>query len=150
MVLNVRLGSSDSPAQTRPSSVISPTQPVQSHYHHSMGIANFRLQGYWIVACFPPLLAVLAKIVNLCPIRPARSDYTYSHNRPEHVFAGTSMATTTVLHEPRLDTILMVENQVQKARSYPTKRSCGRSFPGRYSTRPSTEYWTIWKAPTRF
>src|SRR6266480_5706784 len=39
------------------------------------------------------------------------------------------MATTTVLHEPRLDTILMVEREIQKAKSYPTKKELWQSLP---------------------
>src|SRR5207302_2037407 len=39
------------------------------------------------------------------------------------------MATTTVLHEPRLDTILMVEREIQRARSYPTKKELWQSLP---------------------
>ncbi len=40
-----------------------------------------------------------------------------------------SMGTTTVLHEPRLDTILMVEREIQKAKSYPTKKELWQSLP---------------------
>ena len=39
------------------------------------------------------------------------------------------MATTTVLHEPRLDTILMVEKQIQAAKSYPTKKGLWQKLP---------------------
>src|SRR5437773_8240991 len=39
------------------------------------------------------------------------------------------MATTTVLHEPRLDTILMVEREIQRAKSYPTKKELWQSLP---------------------
>ena len=39
------------------------------------------------------------------------------------------MAITTVLHEPRLNTILMVENQIQKAKSYRTKKELWLSLP---------------------
>ena len=39
------------------------------------------------------------------------------------------MATTTVLHEPRLDTILMVEKEIQKARSYPNKKELWQTLP---------------------
>ncbi len=39
------------------------------------------------------------------------------------------MATTTVLHEPRLDTILMVERAIQRARSYPTRKELWLSLP---------------------
>jgi hypothetical protein len=39
------------------------------------------------------------------------------------------MGTTTVLHEPRLDTILMVEREIQKAKSYPTKKELWQSLP---------------------
>ncbi len=37
--------------------------------------------------------------------------------------------TITVLHEPRLDTILMVEKTILKARSYPTKKELWQSLP---------------------
>ncbi len=37
--------------------------------------------------------------------------------------------TITVLHEPRLDTILMVEKAILKARSYPTKKELWQSLP---------------------
>lgn len=36
---------------------------------------------------------------------------------------------TTVLHEPRLDTILMVEREIQKAKSYPTKKELWQHLP---------------------
>ena len=36
---------------------------------------------------------------------------------------------TTVLHEPRLDTILMVEGAILRARSYPTKKELWLSLP---------------------
>jgi hypothetical protein len=39
------------------------------------------------------------------------------------------MATTIVLHEPRLDTILMVEKQIQAAKSYPTKKELWQKLP---------------------
>ncbi|HZY47054.1 MAG TPA: hypothetical protein VFE96_04580 [Candidatus Bathyarchaeia archaeon] len=39
------------------------------------------------------------------------------------------MATTTILHEPRLDTILMVEGAIQKEKSYPTKKELWQSLP---------------------
>ncbi len=39
------------------------------------------------------------------------------------------MGTTTILHEPRLDTILMVEREIQKARSYPTKKELWQKLP---------------------
>ena len=39
------------------------------------------------------------------------------------------MATTTILHEPRLDTILMVEKQIQIAKSYPTKKELWQKLP---------------------
>ena len=39
------------------------------------------------------------------------------------------MATTTVLHEPRLDTILMVEKEIQRARSYPNKKELWQTLP---------------------
>ncbi len=39
------------------------------------------------------------------------------------------MATTTVLHEPRLDTILMVEREIQRSKSYSTKKELWQSLP---------------------
>ncbi len=39
------------------------------------------------------------------------------------------MATTVVLHEPRLDTILMVEREIQRAKSYPNKKELWQSLP---------------------
>ncbi len=36
---------------------------------------------------------------------------------------------TTVLHEPRLDTILMVERSILTAKSYPTKKELWQSLP---------------------
>src|SRR2546426_222299 len=41
---------------------------------------------------------------------------------------GRRMA-TTVIHEPRLDTILMVERAILQARSYPTKKELWQSLP---------------------
>ena len=37
--------------------------------------------------------------------------------------------TITVLHEPRLDTILMVERAILGAKSYPTKKELWQSLP---------------------
>lgn len=34
-----------------------------------------------------------------------------------------------VLHEPQLDTILMVENAIREAKSYPTKKELLKSLP---------------------
>ena len=42
---------------------------------------------------------------------------------------GKGVGTTTVLHEPRLDTILMVEKAIQRARSYPTRKELWLSLP---------------------
>ena len=39
------------------------------------------------------------------------------------------MATLTVLHEPRLDTILMVERAILKAKSYSTRKELWMSLP---------------------
>jgi len=36
---------------------------------------------------------------------------------------------TTVLHEPRLDTILMVEKSILTAKSYPTRKELWESLP---------------------
>ncbi len=36
---------------------------------------------------------------------------------------------TKVLHEPKLDTILMVEQAIKKAETYPTRRSLWKSLP---------------------
>jgi len=37
--------------------------------------------------------------------------------------------TTKVIHEPQLDTILMVEQTIREAKSYPTKKSLLQSLP---------------------
>jgi len=37
--------------------------------------------------------------------------------------------TTKVIHEPQLDTILMVEKALREAKSYPTKRELLESLP---------------------
>ena len=34
-----------------------------------------------------------------------------------------------ILHEPQLDTILMVENAIREAKTYPTRRELLRSLP---------------------
>jgi DNA-binding transcriptional regulator YhcF (GntR family) len=34
-----------------------------------------------------------------------------------------------VLHEPQLDTIMMVENTIREAKTYPTKRELVKSLP---------------------
>lgn len=39
------------------------------------------------------------------------------------------MAKTTVLHEPQLNTILMVENAIKEAESYPTRKELWGSLP---------------------
>ena len=39
------------------------------------------------------------------------------------------MLGTTVLHEPRLDTILMVEKSILTAKSYPTRKELWESLP---------------------
>ncbi len=36
---------------------------------------------------------------------------------------------TTILHQPTLKTILMIENQIRKRRSYPTKKELWESLP---------------------
>ncbi len=36
---------------------------------------------------------------------------------------------TTIIHEPRLDTVLMVETAILQARSYPTKKELWQSLP---------------------
>jgi mannose/fructose/N-acetylgalactosamine-specific phosphotransferase system component IIB len=36
---------------------------------------------------------------------------------------------TKVIHEPQLDTILMVEQAIKEAKSYPTKKSLLQSLP---------------------
>lgn len=36
---------------------------------------------------------------------------------------------TTIIHEPRLDTILMVERAILQAHSYPTKKELWQSLP---------------------
>jgi hypothetical protein len=37
--------------------------------------------------------------------------------------------TTKVIHEPQLDTILMVEKAIKESESYPTKKTLLRSLP---------------------
>ena len=37
--------------------------------------------------------------------------------------------TQKILHEPQLDTILMVENTIRKAKTYPTKKAVLKSLP---------------------
>ena len=37
--------------------------------------------------------------------------------------------TTKVIHEPQLDTILMVEKAIREAKSYPTKKELLKSLP---------------------
>jgi hypothetical protein len=37
--------------------------------------------------------------------------------------------TTKVIHEPQLDTILMVEKAIRGAKSYPTKKELWKSLP---------------------
>jgi hypothetical protein len=37
--------------------------------------------------------------------------------------------TQSVLHEPQLDTVLMVEKAIREAKSYPTKRELLKSLP---------------------
>ncbi|MDG6935014.1 MAG: hypothetical protein JRN68_10005 [Nitrososphaerota archaeon] len=39
------------------------------------------------------------------------------------------MATTQVLHEPRLDTVLMVERAIKESETYPSKRQLWKSLP---------------------
>jgi hypothetical protein len=39
------------------------------------------------------------------------------------------MANPAILHKPRLDTILMVEDQIQGAKSYPTKKELWQRLP---------------------
>ena len=39
------------------------------------------------------------------------------------------MANPAILHKPRLDTILMVEDQIQAAKSYPTKKELWQKLP---------------------
>lgn len=39
------------------------------------------------------------------------------------------MVATTVLHHPTLKTVLMVEGQIRKAKSYPTKKELWESLP---------------------
>jgi len=39
------------------------------------------------------------------------------------------MASKTILHEPQLDTILMVENAIRGAKSYPTKKELLKTLP---------------------
>jgi len=39
------------------------------------------------------------------------------------------MAQTKVLHEPQLDTILMVEKAIKEAETYPTRKDLWKSLP---------------------
>jgi len=39
------------------------------------------------------------------------------------------MANPAILHKPRVDTILMVEKQIQAAKSYPTKKELWHKLP---------------------
>jgi len=39
------------------------------------------------------------------------------------------MATKTILHYPRLDTVLMVEDAIKEAKSYPTRMELWKSLP---------------------
>lgn len=39
------------------------------------------------------------------------------------------MVTETVLHYPRLDTVLMVEDAIQNAKNYPTRTELWKSLP---------------------
>ena len=39
------------------------------------------------------------------------------------------MANPAILHKPRVDTILMVEKQIQAAKSYPTKKELWQKLP---------------------
>jgi len=39
------------------------------------------------------------------------------------------METRTVLHYPRLDTVLMVEDAIKEAKSYPTRTQLWKSLP---------------------
>jgi len=39
------------------------------------------------------------------------------------------MTSNTILHEPQLDTILMVENAIKEAGSYPTRKELLKSLP---------------------
>ncbi len=64
-----------------------------------------------------------------CIIRARSDDYTRLYNRREPGVSERKMATTPVLHEPRLDTILMVEKQLQVAKSYPTKKELWQKLP---------------------
>jgi len=36
---------------------------------------------------------------------------------------------TQVLHEPQLDTVLMVENAIKSSRTYPTRKALWKSLP---------------------
>ena len=39
------------------------------------------------------------------------------------------MASTQILHEPRLDTVLMVERAIKESGTYPNKRQLWKSLP---------------------
>jgi len=44
-------------------------------------------------------------------------------------FKSENVMVQKVLHEPQLDTILMVENAIREAKSYPTKKELLESLP---------------------
>jgi len=48
-----------------------------------------------------------------------------------------------ILHEPQLDTILMVERAIKDSDDYPTKTELWRSLPKRCNTRHSAGYSNI-------
>jgi hypothetical protein len=57
--------------------------------------------------------------------------------------------TTKVIHEPQLDTILMVEKAIKEAKSYPTKKRFCKDFQNKSSIKPSTAYSNTSKAPNK-
>jgi len=67
--------------------------------------------------------------MGIVPDDVSKDDYTCLYNQLSFTYCRNFLATTTILHEPRLDTILMVEREIQKARSYPTKKELWQSLP---------------------
>ncbi|MGQ9641353.1 MAG: hypothetical protein ACUVUF_04415 [Candidatus Bathycorpusculaceae bacterium] len=57
--------------------------------------------------------------------------------------------TTKVIHEPQLDTILMVEKAIREAKSYPTKRNYGIVCQNKFNIKLSIAYLNTSKAPTK-
>lgn len=63
----------------------------------------------------------------LCP-NPHLGHCICLHNHENNLLVRHYMG-TTALHEPRLDTILMIEAAILRAKSYPTKKKLWQSLP---------------------